>query len=398
LSIFVKAWLSISKTEIKPQNVVHNLKKMTKEKTIYLTGLNGIRAIAAFGVMISHINLQLQTFSIKSFSLFGFNELKKPRGWNLGEQGVTMFFVLSGFLITYLLLLEKQKTNYIDIKKFYIRRILRIWPLYYFYLALSTLSYFLFTSNTPELTIFSLYIFLLANIPFILSKALSLCDHLWSIAVEEQFYLFWPHLFKKINKSENFLIFIIAFSIIIRIFLWYFFPFKFFTVLFTVNRFDCMLFGGLIALLMFKDNKIISILNHKISQLFAWFAILLHILNFEFINSIISMELITLCTGIIIIGQIKIKNRTINLENNTLNFLGKYSYGIYIYHPLFIFLFSKSLVFNNIENEIIKSILVFTSIILTTIIVAYLSYELFEKKFINLKSKYSVIHSSNNNK
>ena len=107
-----------------------------KSKKLYLPGLNGIRAIAAIGVMLSHINLSLHSFKISSISLFGFDENNKQSQWNLGEQGVTMFFVLSGFLITFLLLKEKKQSNKISIKKFYIRRILRIWPLYYFYFFL----------------------------------------------------------------------------------------------------------------------------------------------------------------------------------------------------------------------------------------------------------------------
>ena len=368
---------------------------MNEPKNIYLPGLNGIRTIAAFGVIISHINIQLQAFGVKTFSLFGFNDLKNPHGWKLGEQSVSIFFVLSGFLITYLLLLEFQKTNKIEIRKFYIRRILRIWPLYYFYLIASTFIYFLFMDRTPDLNIFSLYVFLLANIPFLLNKALPLCDHFWSIAVEEQFYLFWPHLFKKINKLINILVCIIVINTVIRILLWQFFPFKVFTILHTINRFDFMLFGGLVALLIFKNHKIIPVLNRKYAQIIAWLVILVHIINIDIVNAIISGQIICVCTGIIIIGQINIKNRIVNLEHKILNFIGRYSYGIYVYHPLIIFLYIKSLIFMNIENEILRSISIFLSIILTTILVSYLSYELFEKKFINLKSKFSIVHSSN---
>ena len=101
-----------------------------------------------------------------------------------------------------------------------------------------------------------LYVFLLANVPFLLIKTLPLCDHLWSIAVEEQFYLFWPHLFKYIHKSQKTLIIVIGIFIAARIALWIFYPFQFFTILFTVNRFDCMLFGALIAINVFNKTEI----------------------------------------------------------------------------------------------------------------------------------------------
>lgn len=88
-----------------------------------MSGLNGIRAIAAISVLISHMN--------ESLSFFGLSNLQ---GLDLAGFGVTMFFALSGYLITYLLLLEKRDYARINVGQFYIRRILRIWPLYYFFL------------------------------------------------------------------------------------------------------------------------------------------------------------------------------------------------------------------------------------------------------------------------
>jgi len=365
---------------------------MNQNKIIYFKGLNGIRAIAAIGVMFSHINIGLKKYAINSFSLFGFNN-NAQRGWSLGEHGVTMFFVLSGFLITYLLLIEKNKNQVISQKKFYIRRVLRIWPLYYLYLLLAIgLIYFL-SISIPNSLFF--YIFLLANIPFVLEKALPVCDHLWSIAVEEQFYLFWPFLFKKKINLERLLIIAIFLFIMVRFLLWLFLPFKFITILFTVNRFDCMMFGGLVAVFYQKKTYLVNFVLKKPIQFLAWIIVGIHIANFEIINSIISLELMTLATGIIICGQISNKNKIVNLENRLLNFLGKYSYGIYIYHPFFIYLFSILGIFRSVENEFIRMCLVFLSVILFTIATAFISYQLIEKRFIKLKDNFSIIHSTN---
>ena len=155
---------------------------MINKKTIYLSGLNGIRTIAAFSVMISHINLSLISFKINNISLFGFTN-GKQNSWSLGEQGVTMFFVLSGFLITYLLIQEKDITNNISIQRFYIRRILRIWPLYFFYLIITLIIVYLFDAFYPNITILIQYIFLLANIPFILNISLKFSSILSSISI-----------------------------------------------------------------------------------------------------------------------------------------------------------------------------------------------------------------------
>ena len=103
-------------------------------KAIYFKGLNGIRAIAVLIVVVWHTD---------QFSYL-FNNLPKKFYLNgMAGRAVDIFFVLSGFLITFLLLKEKEKTKTIDIKKFYLRRILRIWPLYYLIILASMfLMYF----------------------------------------------------------------------------------------------------------------------------------------------------------------------------------------------------------------------------------------------------------------
>jgi peptidoglycan/LPS O-acetylase OafA/YrhL len=87
------------------------------QKALYLPGVNGIRALAAIGVVLSHISGALKDFGLKS-TLFGTNLDGSPKVYLLASYGVCMFFVLSGFLITYLLQLESGSQE-INIKKFY---------------------------------------------------------------------------------------------------------------------------------------------------------------------------------------------------------------------------------------------------------------------------------------
>ena len=103
------------------------------EGHIYFTGLNGLRFFAAIAVVITHIEL------IKYQS--GYSDIWRNNKliFELGSLGVIFFFVLSGFLITYLLLKEKSVTQTVAVKKFYLRRILRIWPLYYLIVLLGFL-------------------------------------------------------------------------------------------------------------------------------------------------------------------------------------------------------------------------------------------------------------------
>jgi peptidoglycan/LPS O-acetylase OafA/YrhL len=104
-----------------------------KEQSLYLKNLNALRAIAAYMVVIHHLEQFKTRFNI-------------PNIWNnniireLGGNAVSIFFVLSGFLISYLLLQEKKKKETIALKKFYFRRILRIWPLFFILLALGLIT------------------------------------------------------------------------------------------------------------------------------------------------------------------------------------------------------------------------------------------------------------------
>ena len=370
-----------------------------KDKPIFLCGLNGIRTIAAMGVLISHINLALSKFNIMNISLFGFNKFGKPKGWLLGEHGVTMFFVLSGFLITFLLVKEFKKTGIINIKAFYVRRILRIWPLYYLYFLTTIFIFYLLFDNLPSISTFLYYTFFLANIPFVTHNALPALAHFWSIAVEEQFYLFWPFLFLFFNiKLRKVILFLISFLALFRIFVWYKMPFSLIALYSVVNRFDCMLFGALGAILYLEQSKIIDFLNLKWIQYCSWLVMLLLITNqLIFFSAIIEIFLIGFVTFSIIIGQINIENRVVNLENMIMSYLGKLSFGIYVYHPLIIFLASHFFKKTNNLNELTYSIFVFGVIITLTIVVSHFSYFYFENHFLRLKSKFSIIHSTNSN-
>lgn len=366
-------------------------------RPVYLSGLNGIRTIAALGVMFSHINLSLSEFNINSISLFGFKGIKQA-SWVLGEHGVTMFFVLSGFLITFLLLKEYEKTGSIKIREFYLRRILRIWPLYYLYIILVILITFS-TINFDINLVYYLTFF--ANIPFITGEAYKAMDHLWSISVEEQFYLFWPILFLfLINKGffKGSLFIIISLSLL-RIILWYFIPFTIPALFFLVNRFDCMLFGALGAYLTLNNFKYINFMNSKFVQFISWSILAALVLNvFKFFNSIVEIFVVEAAILSIIIGQIHVSNRIVNLENRVVSYLGRLSFGIYVYHPLLILIISKIFKANNLvntSNELFCSVIIFLLIPTFTIIISHFSYYYFEIHFLKLKQKFTVIKSTN---
>lgn len=175
---------------------------------IYFPNLNGIRFIAAFLVIIHHIEQIKNLFGLES-------KWTNPAINLIGPLGVILFFVLSGFLITYLLLVEEKEMKGISIKSFYIRRILRIWPLYYLIIVL---SFFLIPQiSFLNLTGWSdhiyddfflklvLFVFFLPNLALVLFPPVAYASQTWSVGVEEQFYLIWPILIKNVKNKKRLL-------------------------------------------------------------------------------------------------------------------------------------------------------------------------------------------------
>src|ERR1700743_2105094 len=176
---------------------------MEKSAKIFFPNLNGVRAIAAFMVVAAHIELHKTNFNL--------DKLVFPGLLAMGSVGVSIFFSLSGFLITYLLLEEKKNFVKVNFKDFYIRRMLRIWPLYFLVIIFGFFIYPGIVSAKP----LWLSVFFLPNIAFSLNLLPAIFDPIWSVGIEEQFYIFHPHFFR-IKKNQY-----ILYALILFIFLFY---------------------------------------------------------------------------------------------------------------------------------------------------------------------------------
>lgn len=378
---------------------------MTKksEKQIYFSGINGFRFLAALAVIITHIELLKGVFGFKSY-------WSNPIIFNLGGMGVYFFFVLSGFLITYLLLEEKKQFNTIEIKQFYIRRILRIWPLYY---LIVLIGFFIL----PKLELFQipylensfhenfsfnllLYIFILPNLAFSLFPAVPNIGQVWSIGVEEQFYIIWPWIVSKSKHIVKTLIYIISGLIIVKLLVlglgkfysganWYN-PLKLFL---AMSKFECMAIGGIGAYLLFSSSNVLKIIYNK--YIFILSVILIPTLIYVTPNYIQDgIHIVYSILFLVIILNVSYNSQNNNFENKVLNYLGKISYGIYMYHFLIIPIVIKLIKHNiHIESEWILNIIIYLSTIVLTITISGLSYRFFELPFIRLKSKYSPVKS-----
>lgn len=329
-----------------------------------IPSLNGLRAISIFFVLFSH-------FQYRNL------HLDPPFG---GQLGVNIFFIISGFLITILLLKEESKYGTVSLKKFYIRRSLRILPLYYLLL----LCYFIFQLNgIIKLNSIS-WISSLTYTRYFFQGVNWEVEHLWSLNIEEHFYLIWPIVFVYFKKYRQlFSIMIIMFIPIVRLYTDISFM-HFFT------RADALMIGCLLAL---KYNKLKILLDKStfFIVLPLILLIMIDIVGYRIIpihNLGLQIQLgrtllgeygiiTNICICLIIILAIVPQNNLFYrfLNSAPLNYLGILSYSIYIWQQLF---FSDSLGW-------LSS---FPINILLILIAATFSYEFYETPFLRLKERF----------
>lgn len=361
-----------------------------------LPGLNTLRFIAAFFVVISHGNIALDKLGICTAQKWAF--------LNRGGDAVEFFFTLSGFLITFLLLKEQKNTGTISIKKFYLRRIFRIWPLYFLIVAI---GFFLLGFVYPKIyhtrffsfDIFQGILMFLFFMPNYMAKnyAVGLLNPLWSIGVEEQFYLFWAPLIKLLKK------FILPVISIFILFSLAFYSLLFYKQLsipenwaffFLSQKFYAMAIGSFFGyILFFKiDAYNNSFFASKWFQLFivsilVWHFFLRNISTIDLPQSV----LFVILYGLLILNVSVLKNKLFNAENRYLSYLGTISYGIYMYHMLvdyFLRLIMPRLLKFNLPRELYIIGYYFLLVILT-IFISAISYRYFEKYFLKMKEKLS---------
>jgi len=417
---------------------------MTTSKT-YFPGLNALRFFAALAVLLTHVEftkkvmLHRGQFWLKIDEYFKGTAIESilrkgppdPIHWLSpfvtlgGYVGVVFFFVLSGFLITYLLLEEKRVSSTVSVKKFYMRRILRIWPLYYFLVILGFFVFYhipLLRVPSQEDTFFGhywmnllSYVFLLPNfgLAYVMEGVPNL-GHLWSIGVEEQFYLMWPLLLKFSKRPMRtiwlFLGGVIAFKIVAFIVLKLAFPgpppnpdLMIFSPVETFKRFigslkfEAMAIGGLAAgWVFYQHKKILTIIFSKPAQWFALAGIPLVILLTPVKFYLALYVLFSIPSMLIIVNVAANPQCFFRLQGKVLDYLGKISYGIYMYHLVCI-----ALVFNALDYfihfpkylEAWQSVLLYALSIPFTIVVASLSYHFIEYPFIRKKRTFTTVIS-----
>jgi peptidoglycan/LPS O-acetylase OafA/YrhL len=373
----------------------------------HLPALDGVRGLAVMMVLVFHFVGQMLPTNLVERAIVGVTKY--------GLLGVDLFFVLSGFLITGLLYEAHDKPHYL--RNFYMRRVLRIFPLYYGVLALV----FFVAPLIPPLQgqtldglldrqawawLYGVNVYLAGHEEW----SFSYLNHFWSLSVEEHFYLVWPFVVLLLARRPRALIAVcLAISLgamlgrVIGVAMglsWWT------TVVLTPFKLDGLALGAFLAVLVRQPGgldwlvrglpRVAVVVGGFVVATFVW-TVLVSRQGLELVASIrvalFQILLACLLVWALIAPKPGVTSRF--FRSRAMVFLGTYSYGLYVYHHFI----SYYLAANRTELQLADRLgshglaiaLQATLGISISVAVAYLSYELFEKRFLSLKRRFGAL-------
>ncbi len=371
------------------------------KRNLYFENLDGLRFFSFLAIFFYHVFYTSdpgmeQNPVYKFFYKIALN----------GDLGVNCFFVLSGFLITYLLLSEKMMNGKIDFVKFYIRRALRIWPLYFFCVIF---GFYIFPrikllmggvpSETAQL---SYFLFFLPNFNNIANDFpdSSILGALWSVGIEEQFYFVWPFILAYLPSRHYMKFFagLILSSVIFRACHTYAYRILDFH---TMSVISDMGIGGMCAYLSIgKDSFRSYFKNMKrktIVCLYLAGAVLLYFRYLIFRENMTSFvfERIVLSVffAFIILEQTYSDNSFFKVGRwRIITKLGTYTYSLYCLHFIGILTAVYILKYAGVKETLLEIFLWLPILaFILSMVIGWLSYHYFESYFLRLKEKFSYI-------
>src|SRR3984893_16892184 len=181
--------------------LILNQSRPAPRRSTYRPELDVLRFIAFFGVFLFHTAGYPVDFYVRHHVPIFVAEVLNAAIAS-GKYGVDLFFALSSYLITDLLIRERDQFGSLDVRSFYVRRILRIWPLYFFILLVTSLIPFFDPNREFGLRYLLPFMFLSGNWAFVAFGGLTSVAALplWSVSVEEQFYLLWPPVVARLSR------------------------------------------------------------------------------------------------------------------------------------------------------------------------------------------------------
>lgn len=370
------------------------------EKVGYYKGLDGLRCIGMILITIAHIEWMKVRFGYDNY----FSFFKQPA---IGNTSVTLFFVLSGFLITIHLLKEKSSTGRISLLQFYKRRIVRIWPLYYlivllgllFFVNLPILNNIWESENWKEnrFAVWCIYLTHVPNIYFLFPKV-PVIGQTWSVGVEEQFYLLWPILLKYSKNTLRVVLVTLCGILLFKsgISIWPHDESKI-GILQNINRFlflsryECFIIGGLAAYMVVnKKEDILQLLFKKWVQWLVYL-IFLALLFLGVVNRGIDQLVYSVLFSVMLLNIALNPRSLVKFEWKPMLYLGKISYGVYIFHPLVIISVLKIYSMNSYGKIIpfIDNLIIYLVVLTLSVSIAAFSFRYYEGFFRNYSKERS---------
>jgi peptidoglycan/LPS O-acetylase OafA/YrhL len=369
-------------------------------RRFYQPELDGLRFYAFLAVFVCH------TLPVEGTFYRGLN-LPLPNVWAMivrsGGAGVDLFFALSAFLITTLLLRERQETGGISLRRFYIRRILRIWPLYFLVVVLGILvadamprlsHFWYYTQSLPWYFVVGYLLFVSNWVYALFGSPQSICAPLWTVAIEEQFYLVWPVVAKMLSRrgmmTAGIVTFLFAIATQIGLLLstsvrgnYAYFG--------SASRCDALALGIVLALSVERLPKLTRGLRLLLVgcglialPVSPW---LMYQPGAGGVRVVFGRLIISLACFSILYGCMYSNSKL--LTSGWIVQLGKISYGLYAFHftGLFIVLslFHPARGFNLLFGKLLGLVM--------TIVLASVSYRWFESPFLRLKSRFATVPS-----
>jgi peptidoglycan/LPS O-acetylase OafA/YrhL len=375
-----------------------NLDSPTKSESSYVPAFDGLRTLSIFGVILFHV------VSTKC----GLLQNIARRGW----FGVDIFFVLSGFLITWLLLAEIDREGTIRLNRFYIRRALRLQPAYFSALILMLLARYLF--DRPG------FVLIYDALPYYLSYTFNLAIAFgtitvpsfvlaWTLCIEEQFYVCWPWCLRKVSAKRALLSVTIAILVIgayrTSLYLWlnrgHFWD-PSITSWMRINwstdtHIDTILIGCVLALALrskrlhtLREKLAVSRCFPTLSVLFAGIVAWI-VTGRPWLYLTAGSTIAALSVGAVVVALFLQRDswssRLLSLP--PLVFVGKLSYGVYLFHLL---------VWNGvaftmglrgiIEGSLIIEFFAVSLVCGISVLVAWIHYNLVEVRFLSLRERF----------
>ncbi len=361
-------------------------------KRFYMPELDALRFFAFLGVFLGHSWAQAGGFIHPSSVHFLILLLQS------GEFGVDLFFTLSAYLITELLWRERDRFGSLDVRSFYTRRVLRIWPLYFAFLLLSIPIIRFVPQMAFSWTYYPAFTFFVGNLMIAwTSSPPAVIGPLWSVCVEEQFYLTWPLILKRLSRRGVLIagVIILIFSTLSRALLVAggfsdtvlhmgtfarLDPIAAGIILSAILKGERPLLGTVMRLLLYAGGIGMWVVGASLSATPS--AAPLAPLSRIFCTSLVALGCVAFMLGTLGIARL----------NRMFIYLGRISYGLYIFHVMVLDL--GLIWIDGFAGWSMWGWAAFSAFeLVVTVLISAISYRYYEAPFLRLKERFQRIGS-----